>query len=101
MTTLTVQIRVKPGASRTKVGGTHGDALVVAVASRAVEGAATAHSLKAIAAALGLRPRQVELVRGERSRDKTVAITVDDGAVISVVKALEELGAKSVEKHTR
>lgn len=91
---------MKPGASRTKVGGTHGDALVVAVASRAVEGAATAASLKAIAAALGLRPRQVELVRGERSRDKTVAIIIGDDAVASVMNELEDLGARSIEKRT-
>lgn len=71
---LSVDIRVKPGASRTKVGGRHGDALVVAVQARAVDGAATEAALVAVAKALGVRPRQVTLIRGVRSRDKVVGI---------------------------
>jgi len=71
-------VRVRPGASRTRVGGRYGtgpDApLVVAVSARAVDGAATAAVLAAVAAALGVRPRQVTLVRGATSRDKTVQI---------------------------
>ena len=71
---LRVDIRVKPGASRTKVGGRHGDVLVVAVQARAVDGAATEAALDAVAKALGVRRRQVTLVRGLRSRDKVVGI---------------------------
>jgi uncharacterized protein len=72
-------VRVRPGASRTRVGGRYGDGpgapLVVAVSARAVDGAATAAVLGALAAALGVRPWQVTLVRGATSRDKTVEIT--------------------------
>ncbi|WP_448630155.1 DUF167 domain-containing protein [Cellulomonas soli] len=67
-------IRVKPGASRTRVGGTHGEALVVAVGARAVDGAATAAAMAAIADALGVRPRHVRLVTGATSRDKVVEV---------------------------
>ncbi|MCB2176285.1 MAG: DUF167 domain-containing protein [Actinomycetales bacterium] len=69
-----VAIRVRPGASRTKVGGSYGDRLVVAVSARAVDGAATEAALAAIAAAFGLRRRQVRLVSGATSRDKVVAL---------------------------
>ncbi|WP_436773862.1 DUF167 domain-containing protein [Yinghuangia sp. YIM S09857] len=69
-----IAIRVKPGASRTAVGGTHGDALVVAVNARAVEGKATEAALKALAAALGVRRRQITLVTGATSRDKVVEV---------------------------
>ncbi len=67
-------IRVKPGASRTAVGGSHGDALVVAVTARAVAGKATEAALRALADALGLRRRDLRLVIGATSRDKVVEI---------------------------
>ena len=73
-----VAVRVRPGASRTRVGGRYGDAadgpLVVAVSARAVDGAATRAVLEAVAAALGVRPRQVSLVHGVTSRDKLLEI---------------------------
>jgi uncharacterized protein YggU (UPF0235/DUF167 family) len=71
-------VRVRPGASRTKVGGRYGTGaeatLVVAVSARAVDGAATDAVLGAVAEALGVRPWQVTLVRGRTSRDKTLEI---------------------------
>lgn len=78
-----VAIRVKPGAPRTRVGGLHGDRLVVAVTARAVDGAATAAALVALAEALGVRPRQVYLLLGATSRDKLVE--VEDEAVDDAV----------------
>ncbi len=75
-----IAIRVKPGASRTKVGGAYGaadgaeGALVVAVQERAVDGKATAAALRALAAALGVPGRGVRLVSGATSRDKIVEI---------------------------
>lgn len=72
-----VAIRVRPGASRTAVGGLHGDRLVVAVTARAVDGAATEAALRALADALGVRPRHVSLVSGATSRDKVVEVEDD------------------------
>ncbi|MEZ5115604.1 MAG: DUF167 domain-containing protein [Candidatus Nanopelagicales bacterium] len=71
-----VAVRVKPGASRTRVGGSYGPgrALVVAVTARAVDGAATRACLRAVAEAVGVRPRQVRLVSGPTSRDKVLEI---------------------------
>ncbi|NUU18214.1 DUF167 domain-containing protein [Cellulomonas humilata] len=73
-----VAIRVRPGASRTKVGGTRADRLVVAVSARAVDGAATQAALDALAKAFGVRPRQVRLVSGATSRDKLVEVDADE-----------------------
>jgi len=73
-----VGLRVKPGASRTRVGGTYrrpdGPALVVAVNAPAVEGRATEAALKAVADAFGLRRREVTLISGSTSRDKVVEL---------------------------
>lgn len=75
---LRVAVRVRPGSSRTKVGGAYGEGpdapLLVAVTARAVDGAATEAVLRALAEALGVRPRQVRLVHGTSSRDKLVEI---------------------------
>jgi uncharacterized protein YggU (UPF0235/DUF167 family) len=72
-----VTIRVKPGASRTRVGGDHAGALVVAVAQRAVDGRATEAALAALAEAVGVRRRS--LVTGAAHRTKVVEIDAADG----------------------
>ncbi|NHC12266.1 DUF167 family protein [Motilibacter deserti] len=69
-----VALRVRPGASRTAVGGVRGEALVVAVTAPAVDGRATEAALRALADALGARRRHVRLVAGATSRDKVVEI---------------------------
>ncbi len=81
-------IRVGPGAARTRVGGTHGDALVVKVAARAVEGKATEAALAAVAEALGIRRRDVRLVSGATSREKVIEV---DGDVTLLTRKLDEL----------
>ncbi|HEU4426790.1 MAG TPA: DUF167 domain-containing protein [Pilimelia sp.] len=71
-------MRVKPGASRIKVGGRYdgpfGAAIVVAVTAPPVDGRATEGARLALAAALGIRPARVSLQAGAASRDKLFAI---------------------------
>jgi uncharacterized protein len=78
-------VRVKPGASRDRVGGRYGDnepaVLIVAVQARAVEGAANRAVVDLVARAFGLRARDVVLVSGERSRTKVVALSGDRAAL--------------------
>jgi len=83
-----VSVRVKPGASRTKVGGRYGEpsagqgaVLIVFVAERAVDGAATEGVLKAVAKAFGLRRADVDLVSpgmGRTARTKVLELRGDD-----------------------
>ena len=74
-----VAIRVKPGSSRTAVGGRYAGtgAVIVAVTARAVDGKATEAALRAIADAFGVRRAAVTLVTGATSRDKVVRIDGD------------------------
>lgn len=80
-----VTIRVRPGAGRTAVGGSHDGALVVRVAARAVDGKATEAALAAVADAFGVRRRDVVLVTGATSRTKLVDIA---GAAETTLAAL-------------
>lgn len=93
MGVIRVRVRAKPGASRTQVGGTHGpDAdLIVAVASRAVDGAASEAVVRAVADALGLKRRDVTIASGHRSRTKVLSLDVADGDVPQVAARLAEL----------
>jgi uncharacterized protein len=72
-----LSIHVKPGASRPRVKGEYGGALVVAVTERAVDGRATDAALASVARAFDVRRRQVRLVRGRTSRAKVVEIDGD------------------------
>ena len=71
-----IEIRVRPNASRNKVGGVAGDParLVVAVQAPAVDGKANAAVIKELAKAFDLRPRDFTIVFGELARDKRLVI---------------------------
>jgi hypothetical protein len=83
-----VALRVKPAASRTAVGGRHGDALVVAVTAKPVDGKATEAALRAVAQAFGVSRSSVTLVTGAASRDKVIGIA---GPAQALAERLDEL----------
>jgi uncharacterized protein YggU (UPF0235/DUF167 family) len=80
---VSVAVRVRPGAGRTRVGGRyegpHGPALIVAVGAPAVDGKATEAVRRALAAALDVRPAAVSLKLGQTSRDKVFLIDTNPG----------------------
>jgi uncharacterized protein YggU (UPF0235/DUF167 family) len=75
---VSVAVRVRPGAGRTRVGGTypgpHGPALIIAVGAPAVDGKATEAVRRALADALGVRAADVTLRIGATSRDKVFTV---------------------------
>jgi uncharacterized protein len=91
---VTIAVRVKPGASRSGVGGRHdgpyGPALVVAVTEPAVDGRATEAVLRAAAAALGLRRRDVGLRAGQTARDKLITVADPPADLDLRVRALRD-----------
>lgn len=74
-----LEIRVRPNASKNKVGGTVGEPprLVVAVQAPAVDGKANQAVIKELAIAFDLRARDFTIVFGELGRDKRVLVTGD------------------------
>jgi uncharacterized protein len=74
-----IEIRVRPGSSRVRVGGRYGEGetLVVAVTARAVDGRATAACLSAVADAFDVPPRRVRLVSGATSRTKVLEVDLE------------------------
>ena len=86
-----VSVRVKPGSSRVRVGGSHDGALIVAVNAPPVDGAANAAVVRALADALGLRARQLRVVSGHAARTKVIAIEADSpDAIAERIAALLE-----------
>jgi uncharacterized protein len=75
-----LQIVAKPGSR--KPGITRdGDLITVAVRERALEGAANAAVVRAVAAWLEVATSRVALVRGATSRRKTLAVDADPESV--------------------
>jgi hypothetical protein len=78
-----VSVRVRPGSSRTSVGGTHDGALVIRVTAPAVDGRATTAAIHALAEALGIPRRSVTLVTGATSRSKVLDVPDSCGADVT------------------
>jgi len=73
-TGITLTLRVVPRAHKSEITGVHGEALKVRLAAPPVEGAANRALLAFLAACLGVRPQQISIESGERSRQKRVRI---------------------------
>lgn len=88
---LRVVVRVRPGASRTSVGGGYGaDALVVTVTAPPVDGRANRAVLVALSEAFGVRRSAVTLLSGHSGRDKIVFITGQPAALSKRLRALRD-----------
>jgi len=70
--------------------GPYGAALVVAVTAPPVDGRATAAVCRAVAEALGLKPRDVAVRAGDGSRDKLLVVTEPPADLCSRVAQLRD-----------
>jgi hypothetical protein len=75
-----VSVHIQPGASKSEVAGLHGDAIKIRIKARPVEGAANAALTEFMATCLGVPHKAVRILRGEKSRRKSVwvALQVDE-----------------------
>lgn len=86
MPCLRFTVRVKPGSSRARVGGSYGDvepALVVAVNAPPVDGAANDAVVVAVAKALGVRRGDITILSGQHARTKVLEVQCDDPDALS------------------
>lgn len=70
-----LDLHVQPGAKVTAAAGEHGGRLKLKIAAPPVDNKANVHLLAWLAAQLGVPKSAVRLVRGESSRQKTVAVS--------------------------
>jgi len=77
------------------VGGARNGALVVRVSARAVSGQATKAALAAVAAAFGVRRRDVTLVSGTTSRTKILDVEGADPAMLNRLRAPADYGGSA------
>jgi uncharacterized protein len=81
-------VRVIPRAKHTEISGERDGALVVRVAAPPVEGAANEALIAFFSAALRVPRRAVQILSGERGRQKRVAIA---GVTVEAVRRLTPL----------
>jgi uncharacterized protein len=86
---VTFRVRVAPRASRTAAAGEHDGALKLRVAAPPVDGAANEELTRFLARALGVAPREVEILSGHSSRTKLVRVR---GTTATQVRRLAEEG---------
>ena len=70
-------MHVQPGARRSEVAGLHGDRLKIRIAAPALDGRANAALVAFIAGELRIPRARVAVVKGERSREKLLAVGGD------------------------
>lgn len=73
--TLLLHCYVQPKSSRDALVGLYGERLKIQITAPPVDGKANKHLLKYIAKEFGVAKTRVSIIRGESSRQKTLAIT--------------------------
>lgn len=69
-----IDVKVVPGASRSRIAGPHGEVLRVQIAAPPERGRANEALRELFARALGVPARDVTVVRGQSSARKTVRV---------------------------
>jgi uncharacterized protein (TIGR00251 family) len=70
-----IAVRVVPRARKDGIAGYRGEALLVRVAAPPIDGEANAALVRYLASRLGLPMRAVQIVAGDRAREKRILIS--------------------------
>jgi hypothetical protein len=71
---VTLEVLVQPRASRSRVVGEHGGRLKIQLAAPPVDGEANAALVELLSSLLGVRKADVEILRGDTGKRKTVRV---------------------------
>jgi uncharacterized protein (TIGR00251 family) len=85
--TVRFEVHAKPRAKKSRIVGPRGDALEVALAAPPVDGAANEELVRTLAKALDVPRRSVQIVRGETSQKKLVAVELSAGLDVEAMLA--------------
>ena len=70
-----IEVRVQPGAKRSAILGEYAGAIKIALNAPPVDGKANDALIAFLSRVLHVRKSQISIVRGEKSRSKTVFVT--------------------------
>jgi uncharacterized protein (TIGR00251 family) len=73
-----IDVRVVPRAARSEIAGTRDGRLLVRLSAPPVEGAANAALIVFVADRLGVPKRSIQIISGEKSRSKRIAVAGAD-----------------------
>lgn len=73
--TLALQLVIQPRASRDEIAGIYGNRLKLRITAAPVDGAANTRLIHFLARQFDVAKRDVELIQGDHSRDKTFHIS--------------------------
>lgn len=88
---LTITLYVQPGAKKSEVVGMHGDMLKIKLNAPPVEGQANAALLAWLSKQLDLKIKQLTLLRGEKSRIKTIAIELPQDSQLTQASLISRI----------
>jgi len=69
-----ISLYIQPKASKTEIIGEHNGSLKIKIKAPPVDGQANAEVIEFLSKALGIPKRQVEFLKGDKSREKKVRI---------------------------
>lgn len=84
-----IPLRVKPRSGFNRIEGVRDGALLVSVRAAPADGEANAAVIATMAEALGCARSCVQLIKGHKSRDKTVLVSGQDGARVRALLGLQ------------
>lgn len=89
-----VSVRVQPAGGRSRLVGVHGDSIRVRVSAPANEGKANSELVRFLARTTGVRRSEVEIVSGQRSRDKVVRVAGDVSGLLAALPEGDQSSSK-------